>query len=62
MAAKWSGDSQEVLDIIGQAYGSSGSTHRDMAARKPTIVTFGKDELDALQARLRDVKQDFPSA
>ncbi len=62
MAVNWTGDSQEVLDIIGQAYGSVSASHQDMAARKPTVVKFGKDETDALQARLRDAKLNFPAA
>ncbi len=61
MAAKWTRDSQEVLDIMGQAYGSTGNSNQDLAARKPTVVTFDKDTLDALQARLKDEKQDIPS-
>jgi hypothetical protein len=59
MAAKWTSDSQEVLDIIGKAYGSASPSHQDMATRKPTVVTFGKDEMDALQARIRDAKLSF---
>ena len=62
MAAKWTGDSQAVLDIIGQAYGSASPSNQDMAARKPTVVTFDKDEMDALQARLRDAKLSYSAA
>jgi hypothetical protein len=62
MAAKWSGDSEAVLGIIGRAYGAPRPTHQDIAARKPTVVTFDPAELGSMQAKIADLKQALASS